>query len=426
MNAMQPMSLVLDRLHVRQRLLIALVVWPSLALSQESLGLLPFGECRTGYWSSNRNLDDAQNLSSSTCLLNWKLQPAKNIRFAANTRLSQEVSSAGSGFRGRLREAYVQADFGDVSLKLGRQIVVWGRSDRISPTDVMSSRDYTARVPDDDEQRNGNDLATARWQMTSDITATIHVGLFESHRFPVGLLPTNLISIAAPKRPEYALKIDRVGEGVDFSLSYFDGFNKTARYDFIPTGQSGDFQSQHERMQMVGIDFATSKGRWTVRGEAAAFWMTAICKQCQADNFPRRQIQSAVLGLDRDIFDTANINFQFFILKRNDYQSPESLLGAQRLIANSLDRLNGEFGAIERGLTLRLSERFFNDYLKIEASGVFDLNNASRLLRARLSYAVNDQVKLHAGVDNFQGKNQSTFGSKQKNNAAFVEFAWVF
>ena len=399
---------------------------PDFAFAQELSGLKPFGECRTGYWSSTRNLDDVKDLSSSTCLLNWKLQPTENLRFAVNTRLSQAFSSAGSSFRGRLREAYIHADFGDVSLKLGRQIVVWGRSDRVSPTDVLSSRDFTARVPDDDEQRNGNDLAVLRWQAFSDIAVTGYVGRFEPHIIPVASLPGNLVISAKPQRPDYAIKIDRTGEGVDFSVSYFDGFDKAPRYNFIQSGLSGSFLSQHERVQMAGADVATSKGRWTFRGEAAAFKMTSSCVQCQGGTAPSRKIQRAVAGVDRDFLDTANVNLQLFIIKRAGYTDPASFQGAQKPVAEGLNRLNGEFGAIERGLTLRVSERFFNELLKVEASGIFDLSNSSHLLRARASYAVSDHIKLSAGVDGLKGKAQSFFGSRKKNSAAFVELAWIF
>lgn len=413
-------------LFALQGMLLALLAFPDSVYSQDLKGLQSFGECRTGYWSSSRNLDDVEDLGSSTCLLNLKLQPVANLRLAANTRLSHAYGSEGSSFRGRLREAYAQAELGDVTLKLGRQIVVWGRSDRISPTDLVSSRDFTARVPDDDEQRDGNDIAAARWQVSSDVAATFLVGRFEGHRVPTGSLPANLVTLGKPNRPEYAAKIDRVGAGVDFSVSYFDGFDKAARYEFIQAGLVGRFQRHHERVQMAGFDFSTSTGRWTLRGEAAAFRMTSACTLCIGETLPPRKIQRAVLGVDRDFFDTTNLNFQFFILERGSYKSTGSLQGTQRLVADALDRLNSEFGAVERGLTLRLSERFFNDLLKLEASGLFDLNNNSQLLRARGSYAVNDQVKIYAGVDSFRGQDQSYFGSRRKNSTAFIELAWVF
>ena len=409
-----------------------LTVVSSVAVAEETVGLRPFGECRSGYWSSTRNLDDVKDLSSSTCLLNVKLQAAPNLRFAANGRFSQGVSATTSFFRARVREGYLQTDFGDLSVKLGRQIVAWGRSDRISPTDVFSSRDFTARVPDDDEQRNGNDLALLRWQATKETSLTALVGRFEPHTVPTGALPVNLTTLARPDRAEYGLKLDRVGSGVDLSVSYFDGFDKTARYNFVQNGQSslrGNFQSRHERMRMIGVDFATSTGRWTLRGEAAHFRMTTECSSCLVSSngvLSARNIQRAVIGVDRDLFDTANVNLQLFGIRRSSYFDAQSVQGTSKLVAEGLDRLNSEFGAIERGATLRVSERFLSDALKAEVSSFIDFNNSSRLIRTRMSYSVNDQFKVYLGVDRFQGAAQSYFGARKKNNVSYVELAWVF
>ena len=33
---------------------------------------LPFGECRLGYWSSSRNLDQTQDITQGLCFSNWK------------------------------------------------------------------------------------------------------------------------------------------------------------------------------------------------------------------------------------------------------------------------------------------------------------------------------------------------------------------
>jgi hypothetical protein len=385
--------------------------------------LLPFGECRTGYWSSSRNLDDDKPLISSNCLLNWKAQANEHLRFGLNARLLHGANADRSQYSGRIREGYLLAEIGPVTLRLGRQIVVWGRSDRISPTDVLSSRDVTARVYDSDEQRNGNDMAALRFQMSRDTSVTATVARFEPNRLPTGSLPLNRTALSTKLRPEYSLKVDRSGSGLDWSVSYFDGFDKTPRYRFLPKAPSGLFESSHERMRMVGADFATSSGRWTFRGEAAVFRMTADCDGCTTEP---RQIQRAVLGVDRDLLDSANLNLQVFGVRRSGYSDPQAAAPAQQAVVAGLNRLNSEFGAIERGATLRLSDRFMNDTLKIEVSGIVDLTQSSRLLQMRASYSVNDRFKINAGVDRFQGREQSFFGARAKNNLGFLEVAWIF
>jgi hypothetical protein len=396
---------------------------PETAMSRPTGSWMPYGECRSGYWSSSRNLDDDRDYSASNCLLNWKAKATEHLRFGANVRLLHAANADQSQFNGRVREGYLLADIGPLTFKLGRQIVVWGRSDRVSPTDVLSSRDFTARVSDSDEQRNGNDMASVAWQLNEKTTLTAVVGRFEANRMPNGSLPVNRSTWSPKIRSDIALKLDRSGAGLDWSLSYFDGLDKTPRYRFLPGPAGGVFEGSHERMRMLGTDFAGSTGRWTFRGEAAWFQMTADCPGCSLSS---RKIQRAVVGVDRDFLTTANLNLQAFIIRRTDYVDPQTLAANQQALAAGLNRLNSEYAGFERGATLRFSERFLNETLKVEVSGIFDLTQSSRVTQARLSYAINDRLKVQAGVDHFQGQAQSFFGSRIKNNLAFVELAWVF
>ncbi len=393
---------------------------------------LPFGECRTGYWSSSRNLDDAAGLSSSACFLNWKAQLGENVRTGLNVRLLQgHPNQNRSQFNGRLREAYIQSELAGWSFKLGRQIIVWGRSDRVSPTDVLSSRDFTARVADDDEQRNGNDSLSARLHYTPEVSFTAIVSRFEPNRMPSGSLPGNLVDAERPTRSEVAFKLDRSGSGFDASITYFDGFDKTPRYGFGPSNSLGNapgntsptFRATHERLQMTGIDFASAIGRWTVRSEAAHFKASPDCADC---NLISRNIRRAVIGADRDFLESANIGLQLFGVKRSGYVESGNSAVQQIPRAEALNRLNSEFGAIERGATLRLSNRWLNEALKVELAGIFDLTNNSQVVRGRINYAVNDRIRLYFGFDQFRGAAQTYFGSRKKNQVGFFDVAIAF
>jgi hypothetical protein len=383
----------------------------------------PYGECRLGYWSSTRNLDNEKDVANTTCLLQWKASTSNDLRFGASARLQHGDASAVSNFSNRVREAYVHKDLGDLSIRLGRQVIAWGRSDRLSPTDVLSPRDFTTRVFDDEEQRNGADMATIRWQINPEWSITGVAARFEAHRIGVGLLPVNRFDLPTPTRAEYALRLDRTGEGVDTSLSIFDGFDKVARYSFQAIGAGGTFQSTHPRMQMVGADFATAVSRWTMRGEAAYFRYPSGCFGC---SLQARTVQRVVLGGDRDFLESSNINMQVFSVRRSDFVDADNQPVTLRLLTEGLSRLNNEFASAERGVSIRLSQRYFNDALRAEVAGIFDLNHSSKLWRTRLSYSLNDKVKLQAGIDRFAGPQQSLFGSKMRNNLGFLELALVF
>jgi hypothetical protein len=55
-----------------------------------------------------------------------------------------------------LREAYVNAYVGPVDLRLGKQIIVWGRADALNPTNNLTPVDFRIRSPLEDDIRLGN------------------------------------------------------------------------------------------------------------------------------------------------------------------------------------------------------------------------------------------------------------------------------
>ncbi len=54
-----------------------------------------------------------------------------------------------------VREAYVNAYAGPLSLRLGQQIVVWGRADALNPTSNLTPVDFRIRSPLEDDLRAG-------------------------------------------------------------------------------------------------------------------------------------------------------------------------------------------------------------------------------------------------------------------------------
>ncbi|WP_027468797.1 DUF1302 family protein [Deefgea rivuli] len=385
---------------------------------------MPFGECRAGYWSSNRNLDDNGSLSKATCFVNWRPSLGESIRLGVNARLGAHDAGDGEGINGRLRESFLEIESGALTWRVGRQIIAWGRSDRINPTDNLSPRDLTLLVPDDDEQRNGINAALVRYNLTHSRSITAIVAQFEANKVPQGSLPKSLIRATKPSRPELALKLDQSGGGIDWSISYFDGFDSFGRYriDFAqPTKPM--FHSTYERAQILGTDFAWAQGAWTMRGEFSYSHFEQSCTTCELS---RRKVTRAVLGVDRDFGETANINAQLFSVVRNSYQDPRWVPAVRKPYSLALDRLNSEFAAQEWGTTFRISNRVLNDRLKLELAAIVDITNQSLVLRPRANYAFNDSIKLGVGADHFHGDNQTFFGSKKKNNTAFVELSLVY
>ena len=394
---------------------------PDAAISAVSA---PFGECALGQWTSSRNLDDRADITTAGCLLSWKPQLSENLRLSLNARAGWQDHAAANGASGRVREAFIDFDAEPFSLRVGRQIIAWGRADRINPTDSLSPRDFTLLVPDDEQQRNGIDAVRLRYAVNPARSVAAVVAKSESNVTPQGSLPPNLVLPEPPSVTEWALKLDHSGSGVDWSVSYFDGLSRAVRYrlDFA-NPRAPLFRGDFERAQKLGADLAIAQGAWTLRGEIAHARISPSCTACPRN---ARRVTSAVFGGDVDFADTMNFNVQVFTNLKDDFADPAALTGQQQTLALGLNRLNADYAARETGLTLRLSDRLMNDKLRWEISAVLDLSGHSRAIRPRLSYAVNDHLRLTAGLDHFEGRSQSYFGALTKNSTAFALVSCIF
>ncbi|MBL0124485.1 MAG: hypothetical protein IPP88_17735 [Betaproteobacteria bacterium] len=400
----------------------------------------PFGECRIGTWSGTRNLDDDDARLKVTCLAQWRIPLGEYFRgnisgragFADASHGPADSDAHGAGnMASRVRESYIEYERGFLRIRAGRQNIAWGRSDRFNPTDNLSPRDFTFLSQEDDEQRNGiaalsiDAKVNGEWSLSG-----IYVPRFTPHVMPNGLLPSTIIFEHRPAKHEVALKLDRAGKDVDWSLSFYRGFDRFARFRamspfsppfappfaplVIPT-----ISARFDPQQTLGADIAFNAGKFAFRAEAAA-------SRYSSPNEPSRTVNRAVAGVDRGFFETGNINVQLFSIHRANYvRATAQPIDIQRLI-DGLDRLNSEFGRFETGATLRVSNRFLNDRLRVELGAIYDFSGHGSILRPRLAYSFSDAIRLSAGADYFHGADQSYFGARVKNNLAYLEFAWIF
>ena len=384
----------------------------------------PYGECTLSAWSSNRNLDDRPDITSAVCTINWKPKISADLRLGLNLRAGSQFNLAADGASGRVREAYFDFERDALAVRFGRQIVAWGRADGVNPSDKLAPKDFTLLTPDDESQRLGIDAVKIRYTLNPSISLTAVAAQFTAHITPQGALPANLVKALEPVGTEWALKLDRTGQGLDWSVSYFDGYERFARYrlDFgMPPAPV--FQGDFERSRAFGADFAMASGAWTWRAEFSHAALRPGCKQCQRDE---RWVSRAVLGADLDFAATMNLNVQLLATRHWDHLDPSASPGLMRTLELGRARLNTEYAALETGLTFRLSDRLLNDKLKWEIGGVFDLTGQSHLIRPRVSYALNDDARLSAGIDFYQGDSQTYFGALTKNRLAFVMLSLVF
>lgn len=332
--------------------------------------------------------------------------------------------------RGDLVEGWLRYRTGSLELVAGRRIVVWGRADRLNPTDMLSSRDYTLLVASDDEQRRGVFLTQARLGLGAFTLDAYWLPEFRGNRFPlererpgVAILPDQSVS----DRQQFALKLDRSGGRIDWSLSWFHGTDRSRDFTALapPPGSRPGIvvavQQTFPRLDMWGGDAAGTLGRFGWRLEAA------YSRYRGADTVLRRRDNLwLVAGVDTDA-GPWNFNLQYswrHIFDRAD-------LGA---IANPVTRqvallsaaVNNQLDADQHGVTARVARKWLNDTLDTELSTIAYLPTGDAAIRPKATYAINDHLRLTVGADVFLGPSLSYFGRVRRLSGAFLQLTRGF
>ena len=129
---------------------------------------------RMDYFQSSNSLDGAENFVGTT--LQVKALP--RITEALDGKIEWRGSTLdlrdrhGYGPESDLLEAYVTAHFGRADLRIGKQIIAWGRADGINPTDNLTPRNFVVLLPLEEDQRFGTTAIKLDTYLSHGLTFT--------------------------------------------------------------------------------------------------------------------------------------------------------------------------------------------------------------------------------------------------------------
>lgn len=392
-------------------------------LKQLGLG----GFIRTDYYSASKRLDNQKSLPGLT------FQPKALPKFGSwgdakiEARITDDNLRADNRFQGRLLEGYVNLYFGDLDLRVGKQIITWGRADALNPTDLLTPKDFTLLSAKDEEERRIGTAAVKVNYYRGDYTLSlIWLPVFNPSTIPLTAPPG--FRLTEDKRSQgrwtdqgFAVKFDHTGGDFDWSVSYYYGL------DVIPTGRSVTptlAQLTHNRIHMVGADFARTLGRFGLRGETA-FVQTQ--DPGGSDIIVKNPYVFYVLGVDHDVTEDLNINLQAYQRLIINYQDMFTIPDpAVRNVAVLNVIFHQQMDRIQEGLTGRIKAQWWNDTLEAELLGVWNANRSDFFVRPSVSYAFTDTWKGFMGWDVFNGRKESLYGFLQNNTAFFAELRATF
>ena len=327
-----------------------------------------------------------------------------------------------------LREAYFDYTAPNWDLRIGRQIIIWGASDGLRITDLISPLDLTEFLARDyDDIRMPVDAI--RWRYMDNVIKLelVFIPIFQTYNIPDD--PQNpwsitypgegpVISVAPAIRPETSIRNSEFGGRLSF---YFPGFdlavsglytwNKLPVYErnLSPAHDTLVLVPKHFRYSMVGVDFSRPQGPFVIRGEAAMYSAEPLSTDLLNRSNPviRKTTMNYLVGLDWYASSNWTLTGQY----------------SQKLILLYEDQLEEPRNTMLA--TLGITRKLFRSTLSLGAFGYIDLTNGGMFARTSLDYALSDQIHLLTGIDIFHG-DAGIFGAYNKNSEIWIKAKYNF
>lgn len=394
----------------------AALVAPALAEPALAAPTIDFS-ARASAWSSDRTGTD-EGIEAAAEL--W-LRARQDIADGAALRLEAwaGVNPDGTGkANGDVREAQLRLTAGGLTVSAGRQVIVWGRADRINPTDVAAARNYARLVEDEDDNRLGLAGATLALPLAGGTLAAHWLPEFRANVLPIQLAGAGLASRQdSPDAPEtqFALRYERFGGRLDWSVTYANLADRTSWLAIDRSVTAGPVLVQHHpRVAMLGGDLATTFGDFGLRLELAGYDYADGATRGQAGRVPRF---AGVLGVDRSFRGQWSVIAQAVL--RFSRQSPLAP-GASPLLSDRNNLIHSAWQDTIFGGTLRVRKGFAGDRAAIEAT-VAAFTGGGNYVQFKASHRLNDTLRLSLLAEHYGGARGTFFGQLRPNNT--ISFA---
>jgi len=321
-----------------------------------------------------------------------------------------------------LREAYVLGMLSDhLDIKLGRQIVVWGKSDMIRITDVLNPLDIREPgLTDLDDLRlplamTKLDYYYGDWNLSGISVHEIRfpkLPEFGSDFYPLPIpMPNEDKPSHGGGNTEYAVALSGTFSGWDIAFFWADIF-----WDFPYAELSGSLPNiklelKYASVTMLGSAFNVAVGNWIFKAEAAHF--DGLKYSIAPDKDYSRV--DALLGFEYYGFDDMVI-----ILEATN----RHIIGFDDILKQPPDQAQkDEFQSV-----IRVSRTFFNETLELECLISFYGIDGEDGKFQRLSgeYDISDALKLLGGVLLYQSGDLAQFENIGDNDRLFLEFKYSF
>ncbi|VAX16732.1 hypothetical protein MNBD_IGNAVI01-2656 [hydrothermal vent metagenome] len=335
-----------------------------------------------------------------------------------------------------LWEAYVSLYgflFDDLDLKIGKQRISWGTADKLNQTDNLNSKDFsdiinfTEKIPSWAIKTSyylGDYTLTAVWLPNFEPVLLPRNGtsLFLDDDL-TSLKDSVILPESKLSNSMFAFKLSSNFAGLDYSFSYFNGYDDipiltSLNYTSDPdSGSMGKAELSFPKIQVIGVDFSTEISGIGFWGEGALIIPEKIITYNSVNG-----VHYTTVALDDKPY------FKFTL--GGDYTFPDGYY-------LNVQWMHGFF--TERGSTLndyffaRLEKTLFNDQLKIGLGGVLEVAKWDKISEyygygflPELTYMGIDNIEIAIGTFLVGGTPFSMLGSWKNVSQAYFRLKVVF
>lgn len=400
------------------------------------------------YFEDESNGDSRDSINEGRLRVEYDNYFRDNMRIYLNALLQTDDDDYTEGFmddfrdndlkrsHGNFPEAFLDIYFDDFDLRLGKQIISWGKADAVNPTDNINPTDYSNLLDDDDI---GVAAVNFNYYWNDWNLQLVGVPWFTPSRLPpsetrFSVVPPGsvapfelpfrpfvlLVPIEDPELPsdtidnsQFGARLQTTYSGWDFSVSYYDGVDDvpspTVRYTSIPILLPEAIVPVYNRFRAVGGDFATTFDRWGLHGEAA---------QIIYDGDRQDSYFQYVIGLD---YTRSNILFDHDLFVIIEY------VGEDVTKDGKDPEMESGLGRVLKGAVATSIEYEFTEYTKIEIQGAIDFDKGDDYyFQPQLVHQMTDAFEITVGLDLIGGPKDTFFGQFKDNDRVFVKLKYAF
>ncbi|MDP8206707.1 MAG: hypothetical protein P9L92_08610 [Candidatus Electryonea clarkiae] len=323
------------------------------------------------------------------------------------------------------QEAYIDYYSSYLDVRVGRQVIAWGKADEINPTDILNPQNLSNMTENKSIRKIGLLSTKTELKLYDFILEGIWKPEFDNMKLPpmdsrwAFFTIPGLEELPEPEYPqnriqdtEWAFKLSRTVSLFDLSVSYFDGWDNmvTPVMTFNPTSQQIEMDRlKFFRTKMIGADFAGSIASFGIWGEAAYF------NTDENDPLVKNPYLQYVLGTDYTFGYNITLNVQYF-QEMNETEADKEItskLGVGMPLQQAASfRVNRDFG--------------YGEAHSIELFGYYDIKESGLLLQPKLILSPEDAFDVETGVIVFAAEEESLFGRFEENNQVYIKCTYSF